>query len=177
MPCSAGNICTRSPSHITSHQGVHAGQEPVEVRTDTDLPHSAAQQCNAASGQSKSSKRPHSELCARWFAAAKSGHVPSLQRALQDDSALLVLKGTGVGHTALHWSAAGGHLDAVKWLITAGLDSTTLNAVGSTPLHAAAAYGHTDVVQVLLDQPGCDTEIVNDDGETALQACSPISPV
>lgn len=112
---------------------------------------------------------PSAQLRAQWFRAAKCGHVPSLRAALEANQALLHLKGAGVGHTALHWAAAAGHISAVKWLLDTGSCPGTLNSVGSTPLHAAAAHGHTDVVRELLGRSRCDPHVVNDDGDTALQ--------
>lgn len=138
--------------------------------TGTRFFHSNSNSCSAS--VQSGGKKPNAQLCSHWFAAAKSGHIPSIQVALEADEALLELQGAGVGHTALHWAAAGGHVGAVKWLFAAGSNPNTVNAVASTALHAAAAHGHADVLRVLLDQPGCDREIVNDDGDTALQVYS-----
>jgi ankyrin repeat protein len=57
----------------------------------------------------------------------------------------------------------------VRWLLAAGSNPSMLNAVGSTALHAAAAHGHTDVLAALLDQSSCSADIVNEDGDSALQ--------
>lgn len=62
-------------------------------------------------------------------------------------------------------------MDAVRWLVAMGSNPCMLNAVGSTALHAAAAHGHADVLGALLEQSGCDRDIVNVDGDTALQVC------
>lgn len=134
--------------------------------SDASLSHQRSQPC-VASG--RSAAKPSAQMHVHWFAAAKSGHLPSLRSALASDEALLKCKGPGVGHTALHWAAAGGHVPAVRWLVAMGLSASTVNAVGSTALHAAAAHGQADVLLELLDGHSCSQRIVNDDGDTALQ--------
>lgn len=134
---------------------------------DTSSDQQQSQPCSAENGSG--GKILSAKLCTQWFSAAKSGHVPSLQSALACDQALLERKGPGVGHTALHWAAAGGHVVAVRWLLAMGARPNTVNAVGSTALHAAAAHGHADVLSELLNQDGCNLGIVNEDGDTAQQ--------
>jgi ankyrin repeat protein len=63
-----------------------------------------------------------------------------------------ILQGSGIGHTAVHWCAAKGHLTCLQWLLQQGADINCLNAEDSTPLHAAAANGQEDIVHFLLDQ-------------------------
>ena len=38
---------------------------------------------------------------------------------------------------------------------------------GNTPLHVAALNGQTEIVKLLLEQPGLDTTLKNNDGKTA----------
>ena len=63
------------------------------------------------------------------------------------------LQGSGIGHTAIHWCAAKGHMNCMDWLLQQGGDINSLNAEDSTALHAAAANGQECVVRFLLDQP------------------------
>ena len=65
----------------------------------------------------------------------------------------ILLQGSGIGHSALHWCAAKGYLECLQWLLKQGADINTLNAEDSTLLHAAAANGQESTVQYLLDQP------------------------
>ena len=62
-------------------------------------------------------------------------------------------QGSGIGHTAIHWCAAKGHMNCMNWLLQQGADINSLNAEDSTALHAAAANGQECVVRFLLDQP------------------------
>lgn len=55
------------------------------------------------------------------------------------------------GNTALHLAAAGGHVDAVRELLSRGARSDAENAQGLTPLHMAAEKGHADVIKLLLE--------------------------
>ena len=65
----------------------------------------------------------------------------------------IVLQGSGIGHSAMHWCAAKGYLECLQWLLKQGADINTLNAQDSTLLHAAAANGQESIVQYLLHQP------------------------
>lgn len=61
---------------------------------------------------------------------------------------LLTWRGPGIGHTALHWAAAKGHLALVQWLLSTGVPVDIRNAENSTALHSAAANGELACVQV-----------------------------
>ena len=86
----------------------------------------------------------------QWQQAAKVGAVVELKRLLAEDVALLEKPARGIGHTALHWSAAAGHLSAVSFLLDSGAGVDKRNAGDSTPLHSAAGGGHLDVISELL---------------------------
>ena len=86
----------------------------------------------------------------QWMAAAKMGAVAELKRCYEQDAALLTKQARGIGHTALHWSAAAGHLAAVTWLLDTGCPVGVRNAGDSTPLHSAAGMGQIAVVEELL---------------------------
>lgn len=54
------------------------------------------------------------------------------------------------GHTALHWAARGGQLDAVKWLLShGGLDAACRSKDGVTALDVALKLRKTDVADFL----------------------------
>ena len=67
-----------------------------------------------------------------WFAAARDGDLPALQRQhaqSAEPSALLTSRQPGsssAGHTALHWAAAGGHAEIAEWLLDAAESGTLL---------------------------------------------------
>ena len=126
-----------------------------------------------------------------WFAAAKLCSVPQMAPLLQRHGpGLLLARGAGLGHSALHWCAARGDEQAVSWLLEKcrSLEPSTgagreecqaaaavvgvnlRNEVGSTPLHAAASNGCAAVVSLLLRQQGIDAALLDDDGRTAEQA-------
>ena len=114
-----------------------------------------------------------------WLSAAKQGDLSLLTTLLAGNQSLLhhqarhcwyppcsctitqccssfhsiIVQGSGIGHSATHWSAAKGYLECLQWLLKQGADINGLNAEDSTPLHAAAANGQQNIVQYLLDQP------------------------
>ena len=53
-----------------------------------------------------------------WFAAAKGGNVAGLHVLHAQEPSLLHATSPGVGHTALHWAAAKGHVAATCWLLS-----------------------------------------------------------
>lgn len=71
------------------------------------------------------------------------------------------------GNTALHFSSANGHIDAIKFLLSNGASTDIKNASGSTALHYAALTGQLEAVQSLL-KGGASPVIENDFGRTAL---------
>ena len=68
-------------------------------------------------------------------------------------------------NTALHWSAAAGDEDAMRWLIKKGADVNAKNGLDDTPLHSAAWRGWEESVAILLEH-GADTKAENKDGKT-----------
>lgn len=72
--------------------------------------------------------------------------------------------------TVLHAAAEAGRLEAVQYLLGRGANSNSQNGDGETPLMLACSKSHVAVALALLDA-GCDTNIVDNDGQTALHAC------
>jgi ankyrin repeat protein len=63
----------------------------------------------------------------------------------------------GVGTTALHHAAEGGHLDVIEALLDAGADPTIADArYGGTPVNWAAHGGHEDARALLLSRGGVE---------------------
>ncbi len=110
---------------------------------------------------------PSDTLTRDWMAAAKVGDVGVLSHMLASQPGLLGVQGNVLGHTALHWSAARGHVDAARWLLARGADAAARNHEGATPLHAAARNGQGACVQALLECGVCDVGARDGEGETA----------
>lgn len=102
------------------------------------------------------------------FAAAATGRLPELQRAIDKPGALNAFAYDG--WTPLHLAAFFGHLDAARALLDAGADKGAFsrNAMRNTPLHAAAAGRHGDVARLLVER-GADG-LVLDAGEYSARA-------
>eukprot|EP01046_Picozoa_sp_COSAG06_P057514 COSAG06_NODE_11237_length_1541_cov_0.920943_1_plen_238_part_10 len=84
---------------------------------------------------------------------------------------LLTIATDGLGWTALHWAARGGHEGTAALLVRHGtpldVQSTGIprGREGYTPLHEAATHGHLEVTRLLL-LAGADTAIETQQGET-----------
>ncbi|GLI65651.1 hypothetical protein VaNZ11_009251 [Volvox africanus] len=100
--------------------------------------------------QQQFSPTQQQQLIRDWMMAARSCDVGALTRLLEQDPRLLDCRGTGMGHTALHWCAAKGSVECVGWLLQQGTDVNVRNDDGATPLHAAARNGRLEAVEALL---------------------------
>lgn len=98
------------------------------------------------------------------FAAAATGRLPELSRALERPAANDYAYD---GWTALHLAAFFGHLDAARMLLDAGADvhAVSRNSLENTPLHAATAGKHNDVALLLLGR-GADDRAPDAGGHT-----------
>jgi ankyrin repeat protein len=97
--------------------------------------------------------------------AAKRGYVDQITEAIQTEGASVHQKDT-LGNTPLHWAASGGHLDAVKYLLSAGAQPNVINSFGDTPLHRAAWKGFADVCQALIEHGAAESrKIKNNEGK------------
>lgn len=102
------------------------------------------------------------------FAAAATGRLPDLTRALDDPG--LLNSYSFDGWTPLHLASFFGHGDAVRTLLDAGatVDAISRNSLRNTPLHAAAAGRHTTVALLLLER-GAEASIPDSGDYTALK--------
>ncbi|KAG2484955.1 hypothetical protein HYH03_016253 [Edaphochlamys debaryana] len=123
----------------------------------------------------RSGSPPPPALVREWMTAARGCDVGALACLLGADPRLLSARGSGLGHTALHWCAAKGGVEAMRWLLEMGLDVNVRNDDGATPLHAAARNGSLEAVEALLTwRPRgrgarCDLRAVDGEGRTAVQ--------
>ncbi len=88
-----------------------------------------------------------------------SGFIPIIEAAKRGNDGMIedcVSEGEdpkkldAQGNSALHWAAAGNHVDAVNLLIKLGLDVNQRNKDGETPLHKAAWKDHALAAQALV---------------------------
>ncbi|KXZ47821.1 hypothetical protein GPECTOR_32g433 [Gonium pectorale] len=63
---------------------------------------------------------PPPALVREWMTAARGCDVAVLAALLASEPRLLGCRGTGMGHTALHWCAAKGSVEGVLWLLQQG---------------------------------------------------------
>ena len=79
----------------------------------------------------------------------------------------------GDGWTPLLWSAGGGHLQVVRYLIEEQhCNPKYVDKDGETPLHCSAAGGHLQVVRYLIEEQHCNPKCVDKDGWTPLHYAS-----
>ena len=85
--------------------------------------------------------------------AAAAGDVAALKRLVATHGGAAVrLDGDPAELTALHWAAASGGVEAVRFLLgpPVGADPRAARINNFTPLHSAAMQGHAAVCEVLL---------------------------
>ncbi|KAI9769489.1 MAG: hypothetical protein M1840_003966 [Geoglossum simile] len=73
----------------------------------------------------------------------------------------------GVGSTALHLAAYGGHEAIVRLLLKSGADANAKGGSSSTALHGAVRNKHEGIVQLLLEK-GADVNVEDNDRRTPL---------
>jgi len=102
--------------------------------------------------------------------AADKGLGMVVAQLLERDNIKVNIKGKH-GRTPLFIAAEGGHVFIVKCLLRhPNIDVNSRNAPGgATALMGASRRGHSRVVELLLQHPDTDTDILDRDGQTALQ--------
>ena len=111
-------------------------------------------------------------------AAAHTGTLEQFQLCLAacgDEDAALRLR-TSYDESLLHYAAAGGREDTVRFLLSRGLDANAANANGWTPLicalmptKARRCYPQCSLASLLLEH-GASAQAVTEEGWTALHA-------
>ncbi|KAI9289159.1 hypothetical protein BC943DRAFT_349688 [Umbelopsis sp. AD052] len=78
---------------------------------------------------------------------------------------------TDQNHTALHYFASIGQVQALKILLNCGFDIHSTDSNHNTALHYAAKTDQCNVITLLLEQ-GLDINVRNNEGETALHVAT-----
>jgi cytohesin len=94
------------------------------------------------------------ELAEAVKKAAMTGDVAALRQLVATHGGPAVrLDGDSAELTALHWAAASGSIEAVRFLLAppVGADPRATRNNNFTPLHAAAMQGHAAACEVLLE--------------------------
>lgn len=105
-----------------------------------------------------------------WFTAVKQGNVSVLQQILQDVPGFDIdIKDTHENYTALHYAAASGRVESVRFLLGSGANVSAKALSYVTPLHVAVEENKIEVIELLLSN-GAELECKNAYGATALLA-------
>lgn len=75
------------------------------------------------------------------------------------------------GYTPLMAAVCGGHVEAVKLLVSAGVDLNKADEVGGTPLLVAALDGSLELVKLLVEA-GAQKDLADKNGFTPLYAAA-----
>jgi len=106
------------------------------------------------------------------------GNLDAIKILIDDNPDLLNQSNTLLEDAALHYAAANGNIEVVRYLIDekrvvllVTMTHDTINKAttnGWTALHNAALHGHKDVVEILLAKDGIEVNKANKEGATAL---------
>ena len=114
-----------------------------------------------------------------WLFAGRTGDLPAMQALIAASEAPAELAAchepgsSSSGHSALHWAAAGGHLEVATWLLSLeGTDIHAVNHGGSTALHSAAANDRPALVQLLLEHGAAAANVRDANGDQPFAAAA-----
>lgn len=115
----------------------------------------------------------------RVDATANNGNTALMMAAFKGNMAAvkkLLAKGAAInrtGWTPLHYAAAGGHGDIVRFLIEQGASINAVSTHGITPLIMAAQEGKHDAIVALLEK-GADRSLRNSEKLTAAEVAEKV---
>ena len=98
--------------------------------------------------------------------AAQKGDLTTVQECVQLDPSSFEATNLSL-RTPLRLASGGGHLEVVKYLVSAGANLEERDSYGSTPLHQASYRGHLEVVEYLVGT-GAFLEATSNMGYTPL---------
>lgn len=98
--------------------------------------------------------------------AAQSGNLEAVRAILATGKISINAQDDG-GWTALVWATEHKHVPLVKFLLSKGADPSKLDDEENVGLHWAAYSGEVNITYVLLEM-GCDINVANMHGDTAL---------
>ncbi|NXL88659.1 KANK4 protein, partial [Alectura lathami] len=101
------------------------------------------------------------------LAAAETGEDMAVVMRLLKEGDVNVRAAQG-GQTALMLGVSHEREDMVRALLSCQADVNLQDEQGSTALMVACRQGNADMVRLLLAQPGCQLELTNKDGDSAL---------
>lgn len=111
--------------------------------------------------------RAGSVLISPLHDAASNGELAMIDSLLASDP-LSVDARDAAENTPFLWSAACGHVDAMKKFLSAGADLNARNSHGDTALHRACWRSQVEAVRYLIDVAHIDENIVNKQGKKAV---------
>lgn len=104
------------------------------------------------------------DLTEQVVVAAQAGDIGALRALAQEHGRDAVRADDDPEElTALHWAAAAGNEDVVRWLLSEeiGADAKALRGNNFSALHGAAMHGHVQICRLLLEQ-GADPDVQTD---------------
>jgi len=103
--------------------------------------------------------------------ACKRGNLNFLNRIITENHGKVNLDvQDGLGNTALHYSAQGGHTDTLQKLLDHKANPNIRNQVGDTALHKAVSKGDKNNIRLLCEN-GADANVKNNKNLTPIHLC------
>jgi ankyrin repeat protein len=121
-------------------------------------------------GHSVSNPMPSDEVQSLvWSICKSTGDVSALKSLVKSyPEALHVSLRDSNGSTPLHCAIDSGYVDIVPFLLLQRAYISSVDHFGNHPIHLACRHGTLDVVRVLVHDSNGSLELVNGDGQTAL---------
>jgi ankyrin repeat protein len=103
----------------------------------------------------------------KFFKAVAAGDTAAMAELL--DKGMHIDTRNGNGETALRLAVANNDIATVRFLIDKGANPNVQTRAGLTPLSRAAGQGYNAILKILLDIPGIDVDLQDNDGNTPLR--------
>lgn len=103
----------------------------------------------------------------KFFKAVATGDTAALEKLL--DKGMHIDTRNGKGETALRMAVMNNDIATVRFLIDQGANPNVQTRAGLTPLSRAAGQGYNAILKILLDIPGIDVDLQDNDGNTPLR--------
>ncbi|KAL6208514.1 hypothetical protein ACLB2K_019463 [Fragaria x ananassa] len=124
---------------------------PIEIDIPEHLKRAIGENCQSYITEIGCIVRQNAPLQVKYWSEIKRDDVDALVRLVRNFPELEVNWVDSDGRTPIHVAAANGHVEMLKFLVSAGGYGEVWDRKGCTPLHCAAEKGHLEPTKFLLE--------------------------